>query len=60
MRIRYTPRARSDLRSILQFIDERNPRSAGNVKRAIKNTTQLIGEFPESGDGCFRLAAIHT
>ena len=49
MRVRYTPRARSDLQSILQYLDERNPRGARNVKRAIKNTIGLIGEFPESG-----------
>jgi plasmid stabilization system protein ParE len=49
MRVRYTPRARSDLRSILQYIDERSPRGARSVKRAIQTTIALIGEFPESG-----------
>jgi toxin ParE1/3/4 len=49
MRVRYTPRARSDLRSILQYIDERSARGARNVKRAIKRIIGLIGEFPESG-----------
>jgi plasmid stabilization system protein ParE len=49
MRVRYTPRARSDLRSILQFIDERSPKGAVNVKRAIQRTIELIAEFPEAG-----------
>ena len=49
MKVRYTPRARSDLRSILQYIDERSPRGARNVKRAIQKTIELIGEFPEGG-----------
>jgi toxin ParE1/3/4 len=49
MRVRYTPRARSDLRSILQYIDERSPRGARSVKRGIQTTVGLIGEFPESG-----------
>jgi toxin ParE1/3/4 len=49
MRVRYTSRARSDLRLILQYIDERNPRGAQSVKRAIQKTIELIGEFPEGG-----------
>jgi toxin ParE1/3/4 len=49
MRVRYTPRARSDLRSILQYIDERNLRGAQNVKRAIQKTIELVGEYPEGG-----------
>jgi plasmid stabilization system protein ParE len=35
MRLRYTPRALSDLTSIFQYIDERSPIGARNVKRAI-------------------------
>jgi plasmid stabilization system protein ParE len=49
MRVRYTPRARSDLESILRYIDERSPRGAHSVKRAVQKTIELIGEFPESG-----------
>jgi len=49
MKVRYTPRARSDLQSILQYIDERNPLGARNVKRAMQKTIELIGEFPEGG-----------
>ena len=49
MRVRYTPRAFSDLQSILQYIDERSPRGARSVNRAIHKTIELIGEFPEGG-----------
>jgi toxin ParE1/3/4 len=49
MRVRYTPRARRDLESILEYIDERSPLGARNVKRAIQKTIELIGEFPEGG-----------
>jgi toxin ParE1/3/4 len=67
MIIRYTPRARSDLLLILQYLDERSPLGARNVKRAIQKTIELSGEYPEGGRrageqqaGCFRQAAIHT
>jgi plasmid stabilization system protein ParE len=40
MRVRYTP---------LQFIDERNPQGAQNVKRALQRTIELVGQLPESG-----------
>jgi toxin ParE1/3/4 len=54
MRVRYTPRARRDLRNILGYIDERNPQGALNVKRSIQRTIELIGNHPRSG----RLAGI--
>ena len=49
MRLRYTPRARSDLQAILQYIDQRSPLGARKLKRAIQKTIELIGEFPEAG-----------
>ncbi|MGH6778387.1 MAG: type II toxin-antitoxin system RelE/ParE family toxin [Bradyrhizobium sp.] len=49
MRVRYTPRARSDLTAILEYIDARSSPGAMNVKRAIQKTIELIGEFPEGG-----------
>jgi toxin ParE1/3/4 len=49
MRIRYTPRARRDLRQILEYIEERNSRGARNVKRAIQKVIELVGEFPDGG-----------
>jgi plasmid stabilization system protein ParE len=38
-----------DLATILQYIDEHSPRGAENVKRAIRKTIELVGEFPEGG-----------
>ena len=49
MRVRYTPRARSDLVDILKYIDERSPQGARNVKRTIRKTIELIGQIPLSG-----------
>jgi toxin ParE1/3/4 len=49
MKVRYTPRAWGDLQSILQFINERSPRGARNVKRTIRKAIEPIGEFPECG-----------
>jgi len=49
MRVRYTPRARSDLANILKYIDERSPQGARNVKRTIRKTIELIGRFPLGG-----------
>jgi len=49
VRVRFTPRARGDLESILQYIDVRSPLGARSVKRAIQKTIELIGEFPEGG-----------
>jgi plasmid stabilization system protein ParE len=49
MRVRYTPRARSDLQAILQYIDQHSPPGARKVKGAIQKTIELVGEFPEAG-----------
>jgi plasmid stabilization system protein ParE len=49
MRVRFTPEARSDLRQILNYIDERNPSGARNVKAAIRRTVRLISDFPRAG-----------
>lgn len=49
MKVRYTPRARSDLEEILGYIDQRSPRGASNVKRTIFKTIELIQEFPRGG-----------
>ena len=50
MRVRYTPRARSDLRSILEYIDDRSPRGARSVKRAIQTTVGLNAGFAKEID----------
>jgi toxin ParE1/3/4 len=52
MRVRYTPRARADLVAILDYIDQRNPRGARNVKRALQRVIELIGEYPHVGRLC--------
>jgi toxin ParE1/3/4 len=49
VRVRFTPRAGRDLEAILEYIDERSPRGARQVKRAIRKTIELIAEFPDSG-----------
>jgi plasmid stabilization system protein ParE len=49
VRVRFTPQARSDLESILQYIDVSSPLGARSVKRAIRKTIEFIGEFPEGG-----------
>ena len=49
MTIRYTPRARSDLGSIFDYITERNPTAAQVVKAEIVFTIGLLADFPELG-----------
>jgi len=49
MRVRYTPRARRDVRAILHYLEERNPQGALNVKQTIRKTIDLIGNHPRSG-----------
>ena len=49
MRVRFTSRARNDLVEILNYLDQRSPQGARNVKRAIHKTIELIGQAPLSG-----------
>jgi toxin ParE1/3/4 len=49
MRVRYTARARSDLQAIIQYIVDRSPTGARNVKLAIERIIELIEQFPEAG-----------
>lgn len=49
MRVRYTRRARSDLLQILAYLNERSPAGAQNVRRSIRRTVNLIGQYPHSG-----------
>jgi toxin ParE1/3/4 len=49
MKVHFTPRARNDLVAILTYLDQRSPKGARNVKRAIRKTIELIGQFPERG-----------
>ncbi|MBX9825014.1 MAG: type II toxin-antitoxin system RelE/ParE family toxin [Xanthobacteraceae bacterium] len=52
MKVRYSARARADLAAILDYIDEKSPRGAWNVKRALQRTIELIGEYPHVGRSC--------
>ena len=56
MSVRYTPRSRGDLSAILEYVERESPRGARSVKKAIKGTIELIGQFPEGG----RLAGVEA
>jgi toxin ParE1/3/4 len=49
MNARYTRRALSDLSRILDYLDERSPCGALNVKLAIRRAVDAIGENPGIG-----------
>ena len=49
MRIRFTPRAFSDLEAIRNYIAEYNPTAAGRVVALIEKIALRLGDFPESG-----------
>ena len=49
MRVRYSVRAARDLTSILEYLNDRSPRGARNLKRAVDRTLTLISQFPEIG-----------
>jgi plasmid stabilization system protein ParE len=49
MTVRFTPRARDDLREILDYIAKENPTAADRVARAIFDTTALIAARPHLG-----------
>jgi toxin ParE1/3/4 len=49
MTVRFTPRARDDLREILEYIAKENPTGAERVRRAITDTTALIAARPYLG-----------
>jgi plasmid stabilization system protein ParE len=46
MIVRYTRRAQGDLTKILNYLDERSPRGALNVRLAIKRTIDTISHNP--------------
>jgi plasmid stabilization system protein ParE len=49
MIVRYTRRAQGDLTKILDYLDERSPRGALNVRLAIKRTIETISNNPSIG-----------
>jgi toxin ParE1/3/4 len=49
MRVRYTPRAFSDLEDIRNYIHQHNPIAAQRVVTVIERIVGRLGDFPESG-----------
>jgi plasmid stabilization system protein ParE len=49
MKVRYTPRAFSDLEDIRIYIDQFNPVAARKVVTVIENIVARLGELPQSG-----------
>jgi toxin ParE1/3/4 len=49
MKLRFTPRATQDLAAIADYIHERNPTAARNVRAAILHSLQNLVLFPEVG-----------
>ncbi len=49
MRVRYTPRAFSDLQDIHGYIAERNPIAARRVVTVLEKVVAGLADFPESG-----------
>ena len=46
MRVRYTPRARDDLRAIFRYLDQLSPSGAKSVKRTLEGRIRRLGDFP--------------
>jgi toxin ParE1/3/4 len=49
MRVRYTRRALSDLRAIYSYIAADNPKAARAVESVIRQTADLLADFPDLG-----------
>lgn len=49
MRLRYAPRARSDIADIYDYISKHNPRAATAIIRAIRATANLLARYPGLG-----------
>ena len=49
MKVRYTARARADLREIYAYLYERSPRGALNVRSSIRNAVASLGQEPRRG-----------
>jgi plasmid stabilization system protein ParE len=49
MKVRYTPRAFSDLDVIRTYISQFDPAAAGRVVGLIEEIVKRLGDFPESG-----------
>jgi plasmid stabilization system protein ParE len=49
MKVWFTPRARSDLEAIIEYLSGQNLQAARNIKRTLDATVSVIGHFPKSG-----------
>lgn len=49
MRVRYTPRALGDIDSIYSYIAADNPKAARAVESVIRQTADLLANFPHLG-----------
>lgn len=47
MRVRYTPRAQSDLDSIYTYLDQRSPAGTHSVKELIERRISRLADFPQ-------------
>jgi addiction module RelE/StbE family toxin len=58
MRIRYSPRATSDLEAIHEYLSKRSPRGAVNVMRAIFASVEFIRRHPEAAPAVSNIAGV--
>lgn len=49
MKLRYAPRARTDIADIYDYIAQRNPRAATAVVRGVRATCRLLARHPRIG-----------
>jgi plasmid stabilization system protein ParE len=49
VRLRYAPRARTDIAEIYQYISQHSPRAATAVSAQIRATSRLLAEYPGLG-----------
>jgi plasmid stabilization system protein ParE len=49
MRVRYTRRAFTDREAIYDYLEERSPKGAASVQRAIAHTIKALEAYPRLG-----------
>lgn len=49
MQIVWLPKAVQNLKNIREYIEEKNPKSAGEVAKKIQKTISLLEEYPNLG-----------
>jgi toxin ParE1/3/4 len=49
VKLRYAPRARTDITDIYQYIAQHSPRAAVAVSAQIRATSRLLAEYPDLG-----------